>query len=130
MKSLDDDSLQKYCLKLEYFLKHDVYYDIDDLYLFSELKVLKEILQIKYYTPIDILNYIRRLGSFPNTCIAYRILLTIPVTVASTERSFFFCFFFVLRKCRRKFFKIKINKIISKIDNVLRKIKWISYIID
>ena len=130
MKSLDDDSLQKYCLKLEYFLKHDVYYDIDDLYLFSELKVLKEILQIKYYTPIDILNYIRRLGSFPNTCIAYRILLTIPVTVASTERSFFFFVFFVLRKCRRKFFKIKINKIISKIDNVLRKIKWISYIID
>ena len=29
-----------------------------------------------------------------------------------------------------EFFKIKINKIISKIDNVLRKIKWISYIID
>ena len=41
---------------LESFLKHDVYYDIDDLDLFSELKVLKEILQIKKYTPIDILN--------------------------------------------------------------------------
>ena len=25
------------------------------------------------------------LDSFPNTCIAYRILLTIPITVASTE---------------------------------------------
>ena len=47
LKSLDDDSLQKYCLKLESFLKHDVYYDIDGLDLFSELKVLKEILQIK-----------------------------------------------------------------------------------
>ena len=44
LKSLDDDSLQKYCLKLEEFLKHDVYYDIDSLDLFSELKVLKEIL--------------------------------------------------------------------------------------
>ena len=55
LKSLDDDSLQKYCLKLEEFLKHDVYYDIDSLDLFSELNVLKEILQIKYYTPIDIL---------------------------------------------------------------------------
>ena len=88
MKSLDDDSLQKYCLKLENFLKHDVYYDIDGLDLFSELKVLKEILQIKDYTPIDILNYIKRLDSFPNTCIAYRILLTIPVIIASTERSF------------------------------------------
>ena len=115
MKSLDNDSLQKYCLKLESFLKHYVYYDIDGLDLFSELKVLKEILQIKDYTPIDILNYIKRLDSFPNTCIAYKILLTIPVTVASAKRSFF---------------KIKINKIIYKIDNVPRKIKWISYIID
>ena len=32
---------------LESFLKHDVYYDIDDLDLFFKLKVLKEILQIK-----------------------------------------------------------------------------------
>ena len=87
MKSLDDDSLQKYCLNLESFLKHDIYYDIDDLDLFSELKVLKEILQIKEYTPIDILNYIKGLDSFPNTCNSYRILLTIPITVGST-RSF------------------------------------------
>ena len=64
MKSLDDDSLQKYCLKLESFLKYHVYYDIDDLDLFLELKVLKEILQIKDYTPIDILNYIKRLIHF------------------------------------------------------------------
>ena len=28
------------------------------------------------------------LDSFPNACIAYRIFLTIPVTVASIERSF------------------------------------------
>ena len=88
LKSLDDDSLQKYSLKLEDFLKHDIYYDIDGLDLFSELNILKEILQIKYYTPIDILNYIKRLDSFPNTCIAYRILLTILVTVTSAERSF------------------------------------------
>ena len=74
LKSLDDDSLQKYSLQLESFLKHNVYYYIDCLDLFSKLKVLKEILQIKDYTPIDILNYIKRLDSFPNTCIAYRIL--------------------------------------------------------
>ena len=42
----------------------------------------------KNYTPIVILNYIKRLDSFPNTCIAYKILLTIPVTVAFAERSF------------------------------------------
>jgi hypothetical protein len=30
----------------------------------------------------------KKLNSFPNASIAYRILLTIPVTVASAERSF------------------------------------------
>ena len=35
LKSLDDNCLQKYYLKLESFLKHDVYYDIDDLDLFQ-----------------------------------------------------------------------------------------------
>ena len=71
----------------------------------KELKVLKEILQIKEYTPINILNYIKMLDSLPNTCIAYRILLPIHVT----------CF------CKNKFFKIKINKIISKINNIPAK---------
>ena len=55
--------------------------------LFLELNILKEILQIKDYTPIDILNYIKRLDSFSNTCIAYRILLTIPLrSTMSQER--------------------------------------------
>ena len=52
------------------------------------MKVLKETIQIKEGTPIEVLNYIKRLDSFPNASIAYRILLTIPVTVASAERSF------------------------------------------
>jgi hypothetical protein len=70
------------------FLKHDIYYDIDDLDLFSELKVLTEILQIKKIAPINKLNYIKRLDSFLNASIAYKILLTIPVTVAFAERGF------------------------------------------
>jgi hypothetical protein len=84
LKSLDYDDLQNKCLNLKSFLKRD----FDGLYLFSELKVLKEILQIEESAPIDILNHIKRLDSFPNACIAYRILLTIRVTVASVERSF------------------------------------------
>ena len=80
--------MQKYYLKLESFLKHDVYYNIDGLDLFSKLKVLKEILQIKSYTSIDILNYIKMLDSFPNTCLAYKILLIIHVRVAFAEKSF------------------------------------------
>jgi hypothetical protein len=84
LKSLDNDGLQNKCLNLEGFLKQD----LDGLDLFSELKVLKEILQIEESVPIDILNYIKRLDSFPNACIAYRILLIISVTVASAKRSF------------------------------------------
>ena len=68
-------------LHLESFPIHNVYYDIDDLDLFLELKVLKEILQTKEYPPIDILNYIKMLDSFPNIYIVYRILLIIHVTV-------------------------------------------------
>ena len=56
--------------------------------LVEVLKVLKEVLQINENSPINVLNYIKRLEFFPNACIAFKILLTIPVTVASAERSF------------------------------------------
>ena len=79
---------KKNCLNLECFLTHETYFDIDGLDLFLELKVLKEVLQINENSPINVLNYIKRLESFPNACIAFRILLTIPVIVASAERSF------------------------------------------
>ena len=108
LKSLDDDNLKKYCLNFECFLKHDSYSDIDGLDLFFELKVLKEVLQIDENTPINVLNYIKWLESFPNAYIAYRILLTIHVIVASVQRTFF---------------KIKNNKILFEIDYVTRKIK-------
>ena len=38
--------------------------------------------------PSDILNFLKEHDIFPNAMIAYRVLLTIPVTVASAERSF------------------------------------------
>jgi hypothetical protein len=38
--------------------------------------------------PLDILKHVKQLGYFPNAFIAYRILLTIHITVASVERSF------------------------------------------
>ena len=77
---------KKNCLNLECFLTHETYFDIDGLHLFLELKVLKEVLQINENSPINVLNYIKRLESFPNACIAFRILLTIPVIAASAER--------------------------------------------
>ena len=45
-------------------------------------------MQINENSPINLLNYIKRVEYFPNACIAFRILLTIHVTVASAEISF------------------------------------------
>ena len=45
-------------------------------------------MQIDENTPINVLNYLKMLDSFPNAYIAYRILLTIFVMVASAKRSF------------------------------------------
>ena len=49
---------------------------------------MRHIITKKNETPIDIPNYIKRLDSFPNADIAYRIMLTIPIIIASAERSF------------------------------------------
>ena len=38
--------------------------------------------------PVEILKFLKRHDCFPNATIAYRVLLTIPVTVAPAERSF------------------------------------------
>jgi len=43
---------------------------------------------ILIHKPIDILNYIKRINSFPNAYIAYKIMLTISVSDALAERSF------------------------------------------
>jgi hypothetical protein len=37
---------------------------------------------------VEILHFVKAADCYPNVSIAYRVLLTIPVTVASAERSF------------------------------------------
>ena len=88
LKSLDENDLKYQSLNLENILKYNEISDIDGCDLFSELKVLREIFPNKNGSSIEILDYIKKIDSFPNAFIAYRILLTIPVTVASAERSF------------------------------------------
>jgi hypothetical protein len=38
---------------------------------------------------MEIFEYVNKMDSYPNVYIAYQTLFTMPVTVASTERSFF-----------------------------------------
>ncbi|XP_058222957.1 uncharacterized protein LOC131332676 [Rhododendron vialii] len=62
---------------------------IDGKELSLELKVLKDGLPKEVNKPIEVLNHLKTMDNcFPNSWIAYRILLTIPVTVASGERNF------------------------------------------
>ncbi|XP_020415594.1 uncharacterized protein LOC109948089 [Prunus persica] len=88
LNSLDDCDLKNSCSHLESILKNDKFSDVDGEDLFVELKVLRELLPKVNTTATAILNFLKRLNCFPNAFIAYRILLTIPVTVASAERSF------------------------------------------
>ncbi|KAL5158288.1 hypothetical protein HKD37_15G042799 [Glycine soja] len=66
-KTLSKDELKKYFINLEKILSFEDHFDIYGLNLFSELKLFKEILTNEISTPLKILNYIKRLGSFPNT---------------------------------------------------------------
>ena len=88
LQSLDNTCLKSCCSHFEKTLKHNEQYDIDGNELYVELKLLREILPRKKMRAIDILKFLKGVDYFPNTIIAYRILLTIPVTVASAERSF------------------------------------------
>ncbi|CAN6541615.1 unnamed protein product [Malus baccata var. baccata] len=74
---IDNDKLKDCCDRLQNFLKKDELFDL-----------LRERLPNEIKTSIDILNYLKMMHCFPTASIAYRILLTVTVTVASAEMSF------------------------------------------
>ena len=59
-----------------------------NLECFSELRVLQVVLPREKNIVIEILEFVKALDCYLNLSIAYRISLTIFVTVASVERSF------------------------------------------
>lgn len=116
LKNRDDTTLRKHCINLHELLSDhsddndsvqqpitvndsvqqpitensEIESDIEELNLFTELKMLTFVVP-EDASPLDVLKYIytHRLHEvFPNVTTALRILLTIPVTVASAERSF------------------------------------------
>lgn len=89
LKSIEQGTLLEKCKALEATLSFEDQRDINGNALFTELKVLRELLPAEVETAAGVLRFMNRIQNpFPNTFIAYRILLTIPVTVASAERSF------------------------------------------
>lgn len=92
--SYPKDELMKHCKDLHLKLKDDSRNetDIDGIDLYNEINALKlHFLENQSSDPHTLLQYLFTndlISTFPNTAIALRILLTLPVSVASGERSF------------------------------------------
>ncbi|XP_075481271.1 uncharacterized protein LOC142521982 [Primulina tabacum] len=89
LQRIDDETLLRSCKNLENSLTHKGCCDINEDDLFSELTFLRCSLPREPNSAIDVVNYLKKMDEcFPNAHIAYKILLTVPVTVASAEQSF------------------------------------------
>lgn len=82
------------CLNLEKSLTHGGDCDIDVNRLLSELQILQEMLSTEAYEDgnswnfVKVMEFVKKMDMFPNILVAYRILLTIPITETSAKRSF------------------------------------------
>ena len=88
LRGIEDKNLKSSCHRLEKALRFEIRSDIDAEELYMELKLFETLETSELSNLIDVLKFMKELDYFPSACIAYRILLTIPVTVASAERSF------------------------------------------
>jgi hypothetical protein len=88
LKSSDTIELRECCTKFANTFSFDGSSDVDLNDLIWELSVLQLTLSDKPMSAMDIFEYLREVDSYPNTAIAYWLLFTVLVTVASAERSF------------------------------------------
>jgi hypothetical protein len=63
-------------------------FDFEENNLTSELRILQMTLPDRSMSSMEIFEFVRRMDCYPNISVAYQILFTIPITVASAERSF------------------------------------------
>jgi hypothetical protein len=88
LTKMADSDLLKHCMDLQNRLTDRDSKDIDALDLYAELLIFRSLVY-ENQTLLEALSIVKNSnGSFPNISVALRILLTIPVTSASAERSF------------------------------------------
>ena len=83
LKALDESELQEHCTHFHKTFSHGSSSDVDCNDLYSELT-----LPDLPMGPSKVFEFVENVGFYPNVSIAYRILLTTPMTVASAERNF------------------------------------------
>nr|TKV92504.1 hypothetical protein SEVIR_9G165400v2 [Setaria viridis] len=88
LKSLDEADIWLHCKNFVKKISQDNSSDVEINDFFSELKVLQVTLPDSLMSALEILEFVIAADCYPNVSVAYRILLTVPVTVASAERSF------------------------------------------
>ncbi|XP_076921537.1 uncharacterized protein LOC143582989 [Bidens hawaiensis] len=85
LKELEDKDLMSCCIILQDALKYGEASDIDAKELYMELKLMNTYLSDEIITFIYALKFLKKAYHYPNALVAYRVLLAIPVTVASAE---------------------------------------------
>lgn len=88
--TLDDEALEKQCKELENTLRSGEEADIDGRELAREIRSLPQ-LPTNRMTAFELLDFVHKkelTELYPNLWISLRIACTLPMTVASAERSF------------------------------------------
>lgn len=88
---MSHEELQEHCLNLSTVLTHDGHNDIDGMKLAAEMEDFPSLPTAKQMTSMELLKFMyeKRLTELkPNMWVALRICASLPVTVASAERSF------------------------------------------
>jgi hypothetical protein len=85
---LDAVDLWSHCKTFAEKFTHENSSDVDINDFYSELKALQVSLLDSSMSAPEILKFVMDADCYPNVTVAYQILLTVPVTVASAERNF------------------------------------------
>jgi hypothetical protein len=88
LKFLDEVDLWSHCKIFAEKFTHENSSDVEINDLYLELTVLQVSLPYSLMSAPEILKFVIDADCYPNVTVAYRILLTVHVSVASVERSF------------------------------------------
>jgi hypothetical protein len=88
LKSLDDIEMKECCTKFAKAFTVDGSSDVEINDLISELSIMQFTLPDRPMSAMEIFEFVTEADCYPNISIAYLILFTVLVTLASAERSF------------------------------------------